>query len=272
MSARILVIEDNPTNLELMLYLLRAFGFEPAAARDGEEGLEAAARMWPDLILCDVQLPGIGGVEVVRRLKRDTGLADVPVVAVTALAMVGDRDRLLAAGFDGYISKPIDPQTFVPQIAGFLKLPVPELRRMASPVAAGLSETPLPAARARALLLDDSPSNRDLMKSLLEPNGIALTAVTSIKDALAHLDLQKPDLIISDLHVGREHGLEFFKQVKLRPELKAVPFIFISSTVFQLRDRLRALSCGADRFITRPIEPQALLAEVWAVLTESGKG
>jgi CheY-like chemotaxis protein len=119
-AARVLVIEDNLTNLELMGYLLRAFGHEVLTAHDGEEGLEVARRERPALIVCDVQLPGLSGYEVADRLKRDPALRAVPLVAVTALAMVGDRDKVLAAGFDGYIAKPIAPETFASQVEAFL--------------------------------------------------------------------------------------------------------------------------------------------------------
>jgi CheY-like chemotaxis protein len=121
MSARILVIEDNLTNLDLMTYLLTAFGHVPLPAHDGEEGLYAAAHEHPDLIICDLQLPGMDGYEVARWLKGHPELHAIPLVAVTALAMVGDRDRVLAAGFDGYIAKPITPETFVEQIERFLE-------------------------------------------------------------------------------------------------------------------------------------------------------
>ncbi|WP_395407006.1 response regulator [Pseudoduganella sp. UC29_106] len=111
-SARILIIEDNPTNMELMVYLLRAFGYQPLMAHDGEEGVEAARRERPDLIICDVHLPKLDGYGVVSRLKQDPQLRTIPTLAVTALAMVGDREKLLAAGFDGYIGKPIEPGYF----------------------------------------------------------------------------------------------------------------------------------------------------------------
>jgi CheY-like chemotaxis protein len=120
MGARILVIEDNPTNLELMTYLLRAFGHEPLTAGDGEAGVDAALRERPDLVLCDLEMPRLDGYGVVRRLKADPALRHIPVVAVTASAMVGDRDRVIATGFDGYISKPITPETFVAEVEAFL--------------------------------------------------------------------------------------------------------------------------------------------------------
>lgn len=120
MPPKVLIIEDNPANLELMTYLLKAFGHDTLSARDGEAGLEAARSGLPDLIVCDIQIPGIDGLEVARRLKRDPVLGKIPLVAVTAYAMVGDRDKVMAAGFDGYIAKPIEPARFVGQLEIFL--------------------------------------------------------------------------------------------------------------------------------------------------------
>jgi len=101
---RVLVIEDNPASLDLMIYLLKAFGHTPLSSRDGLEGIETAKRERPDLILCDIQLPGADGIEVCRQLKKDPAVRDIPIVAVTAYAMVGDRDKLLSEGFNGYLS------------------------------------------------------------------------------------------------------------------------------------------------------------------------
>ena len=121
MSARILLIEDNATNLDLMNYLLHALGYDVECAIDGHSGLEAAQKGNYDLILTDMLMPDLDGYELARRVKADQRLKAIPLVAVTALAMAGDRDKILAAGFDGYISKPIDPQKFSAQIQPFLK-------------------------------------------------------------------------------------------------------------------------------------------------------
>jgi len=119
-NARIVVIEDNETNLDLMSFLLRAFGHETLEARSGEEGLALIAREAPDLLLCDLDLPGIDGYEVIQRLRALRGLDRTPAIAVTAYAMAGDRERALRAGYDGYIPKPIFPETFVQQVEGFI--------------------------------------------------------------------------------------------------------------------------------------------------------
>src|SRR4051812_1682009 len=105
-GARILIVEDSPANLELMTYLLKAFGHTVLPAENGLDGVELALREDPELIICDMQLPDIDGFEIARRLRSDAEWASVPLVAVTALAMVGDRDRILAGGFDGYLAKP----------------------------------------------------------------------------------------------------------------------------------------------------------------------
>lgn len=120
MSLRILVVEDNPTNLDLITYLLRALGYDVSYETDGEAGLAAALSGDFDLVLTDVLMPGMDGLEFARRFKADSRTAGTPLIAVTALAMSGDRERILSAGFDGYISKPIDPKKFDAQIAAFV--------------------------------------------------------------------------------------------------------------------------------------------------------
>jgi len=120
MGARILVIDANRANLELMLYLLHTFGHDARGVSDGIAGLEAARSGGFALVATDILMPGIDGYELARHLKQDARLAATPLVAVTALAMPGDRERIDAAGFDGYIGKPIEPQTFVAELESYL--------------------------------------------------------------------------------------------------------------------------------------------------------
>ncbi len=153
MRARTLVIEDNPVNQELFVCLLRAAGHVAIRASSGEAGLHAARYEQPNLIVCDVSLPGINGREVVQQLKLDAITRLIPVVAVTAHAMGSDRDGALAAGFDGYITKPIDPRTFVSQLERFLSKKCAEslnrplgskAARWKAPAPAGLANRRLP--------------------------------------------------------------------------------------------------------------------------------
>ena len=119
MPLRVLVVEDDPDSLELMTYLFRAFGHEALGASSGTMALDLASTTSPDLILCDLRLPGMDGFELLSKLKADAKLKTIPVVAVTAYAMPGDKERVISAGFDGYVSKPIDPQTFVRDAEAF---------------------------------------------------------------------------------------------------------------------------------------------------------
>lgn len=117
---RVLVVEDNPLNLKLVRDVLQHAGYEVTAAKSGEEGVHAARRTPPDLVLMDLQLPGMDGVETLHRMRDGVLTPDVPVVAVTAFAMAEDRRRASVAGFDGYLEKPISVRALPTQIAEFL--------------------------------------------------------------------------------------------------------------------------------------------------------
>ena len=119
----ILVVEDNKASSDLMAYLLRAAGFSVLSCSDGSDALELAKRQHPRVIVMDLQLERMGGIEAAALLAADPQLKAIPRVAVTAYAMVGDRDRALKAGFQGYIAKPIEPATFAAQIRAFFVPP-----------------------------------------------------------------------------------------------------------------------------------------------------
>ena len=120
MKAKILLIEDNAENRYLVTFLLQQRGHEIIAAESGPQGLDLAAKVLPHLILLDIQLPGMDGHAVARAIKSDPLLRHIPVIAVTSYAMVGDREKCLAAGAEGYIEKPINPESFVAEIERFL--------------------------------------------------------------------------------------------------------------------------------------------------------
>ncbi len=267
MPARILIIEDNVDNLELMTYLLKAFGHSPIIAPNGEEGMELARRERPDLIVCDIQLPGMDGYGVAAHLKADSGLRGIPLIAVTALAMVGDRDKVRAGGFEGYIPKPIAPETFVAQVEAFLGLD----QRSTPPVSAGsiAAAVATPTKRATILVVDDEPVNLSLKQSILEPMGYAVVTANHITLALKLARETRPDLIMSDLGMSEGSGFDFIKAIKEDPQLKDIPFVFITSTFYNQSARAKGLALGAARFLFRPIDPQELLAEIEACLREA---
>lgn len=119
-EARILVVEDNDRNMKLVRDVLQFAGFEVVEARTGEQGVELARECRPDLVLMDLQLPGIDGEEALRQLRQDAETADVPVIAVTAYAMKEDRERTRRAGFDGYVTKPLSVRSLPQQVRGYL--------------------------------------------------------------------------------------------------------------------------------------------------------
>jgi CheY-like chemotaxis protein len=110
---RVLVVEDNEKNMKLFRDVLQAKGYTTLEATSGEDAVALAQTEEPSLVLMDVQLPGIDGIEALGRLRRDERTAAIPVLALTAQAMSGDRERFLAAGFDGYLSKPVDVVEFI---------------------------------------------------------------------------------------------------------------------------------------------------------------
>jgi len=120
MKKTVLLIEDNAQNSYLTTFLLESQGFAVASASDGAAGIKLAQQALPDLILLDIQLPMMDGYAVARALRAIESLKLTPIVAVTSYAMVGDREKCLAAGCNGYIEKPINPETFVAEVSTFL--------------------------------------------------------------------------------------------------------------------------------------------------------
>ena len=118
--ALILIIEDNPTNMKLALTVLGTAGHDVITATNAETGLVLARERHPDLILIDIQLPGMDGLAATGQLKGDAVTRAIPVVAITALAMKGDQERILAAGCDGYVAKPLDYRNFLATVASHL--------------------------------------------------------------------------------------------------------------------------------------------------------
>ena len=115
--AKILVVEDNPSSMTLAVFLLQSAGHTVLSATDAEAGLTLARDERPNLVLMDIQLPGMDGLDAIGLLKRDDATRDIPVIALTALAMKGDEERIRAAGCDDYVAKPMDYKKFLAAVA-----------------------------------------------------------------------------------------------------------------------------------------------------------
>jgi two-component system, cell cycle response regulator len=268
MGARILVVEDTAYSMQLMTYLLTAHQHTVIEAVTGEQGVELASVTAPDLVVMDLQLPGIDGFEALRALRSIPDRDAVPVIAVTSFAMVGDRDRALTAGFDHYLTKPIDPESFVAEIDTRLpeRLRGSDRRRPGTeplPVTGPASE-PNRCPGADIVVLDDSPINQMLLRSILEPCGYRVRTAFTVAEAVAAVDDVRPDLVLSDVHVGRHSGTELLSHLRAVPALTAVPFAFLSTTT-DWQDPI--LDDGTALLIRQPVEPGVLLDRVKALLT-----
>ncbi|MFZ3288434.1 MAG: response regulator, partial [Telluria sp.] len=235
-----------------MVYLLKAFGFTPLMAHDGESGVQTALASVPDLIVCDVHLPKLDGYGVVRALKAEPTLRAVPVLAVTALAMVGDREKLLAAGFDGYIAKPIEPGTFVSELEAFL--PPPPLRPT------------LRGEQAKILIIDDHVLNREFLTTLLGYCGHRLFEASDGVEGLRVVRAEHPDLVISDILMPNMDGCEFVTRMHADPATAELPVIFYTATYREREATNIAQTCGVRWVLPKPSDPDVILRTVHEAL------
>jgi len=267
--ARILIIEDNPANIELMSFLLSAYGHAPLSAADGPRGVAAARSERPDLIACDVNLPGMDGFSVLAELKGDPALAGVPILAVTALAMTGDREKVLAAGFDGYISKPIEPESFVAELEAFLtttpaSAPAPAMATPPAPVhtqstaaTAATDAAATPDAGARTLLLvDDDRFMLGVLNDMLIGQPYRVLSASSGEEALQVLSHEPVEVILCDQAMPGMRGTEVLAEAAARYP-KTVRLMLSGQP--DLTDIEAAIKSGvADGHYIKPLGARAL--------------
>jgi two-component system cell cycle response regulator len=271
---QILIIEDNKTNRELMVYLLNTFGYSTCEAGNGRLGFEMAKKMSPQLIICDIQVPELDGYGVIRELRQDETLRGIPVVAVTASAMVGDRDRILAAGFDGYMPKPITAETFISELEKFLPADQRATARDAAATAASARRRKIRVksaaeeSRGTLVVVDDVPENLEFARSTLQPSGYAVFTTNNVGSAMALMREKKPDALLCDLHMHPFDGLDLLDRIRSDSDLRRIPGGILSSTSTDPASGAHCVERGAAHFIRRPIEPEMLLAELDKMLTK----
>lgn len=228
--ARILIVEDNAASLTLMSYLLTAAGHTLEGCRDGQSGLEAVRRQRPDLVLCDIQLPRLSGHELAQALRADPAFRDLPLVAVTAQAMRGDSDKALAAGFNGYIAKPLEPETFARQVETFLRpdpaavgLPRQTPGRWGATVADPSQPVRAPPMSVNSsksvLVIDDDEFVRGVVTRQLQELGSRVTTACDGVTAREALRRLGPfDIVVSDLKMPGADGVELLRDfAELQP-------------------------------------------------------
>ncbi len=261
--ARILVVEDSPDIRALIRMLLEPAGHEVLVAADGGEGVETARREQPHLVLMDLSLPVLSGWEAARQIKSDPATSHVTVLAVTAHAMQGDRDRALAAGCDGFLSKPIDEATFAHEVNTWL-----QRTEERTPVAAASPPAPEPPGGAseqhgRVLIVDDNPEVADLIRADLEVDGHEVVAVSSLGE-ISSLFTQNSqfDLAVVDIMLGKDSGYELTGELVARSG-EYLPVLLVTAGTI---DRERGYAAGADDFIGKPIESAELRARARSLI------
>lgn len=261
--AKILIIEDNNENLDLMVYLLNKSGYHIITAMDGKKGLALCYQERPDLIICDIQIPEIDGLTVIRRLKSaDDQLSRIPIIAITAFAMVGDKERILSSGCNGYISKPLQPEIFVSQIE--LYLPKNKIinsfkfeqedRTPYSPIMKSEQDY-----KGTILILDDNPADLYLSETLMRSIQLRPLLAKTINEAIKILALEVPHLILSDFHLDKQSALDFLDFLNSRTQYNNIPFILISSSITQEQRHLLLYTKNITSVLSRPIEPEKFI-------------
>ena len=251
----ILVIEDNELNLKLVRALLQRGSFQVLEAGNAETGLALARSGRPDLILMDIQLPGMDGLTATRILKKDPELKKIPVAALTSYAMEGDVERAKEAGCDGYITKPIDTRNFLDTVRRFMQDGIP-----LSPGNSG-GQT----YKQKILIVDDDPLNVKLLQAHLRQNKYEVLHAYSGPEALEKTAQDPPDLILLDVMMPGMDGYEVTRRLKKDPQTQETPVILVTALDGK-DDKQKGLEAGADEFLNKPIHKVELLARVRSLI------
>jgi len=254
--ASILIAEDSPDIRALIQMLLEAEGHRVYAVADGRAAVAAARDHSPELVLMDLSLPILSGWEAARQIRADPATSAIPIVAVTAHAMHGDRERALAAGCDGFIAKPINEETFASRALGFIdaRKKVPE------------SSRPRETARSepgRILVVDDQPEIARLLRTDLEADGHQVVIANGVEQAEAAFEADaRFDLAVIDVMLGSRTGYELTERLTREPG-DYVPVLLVTAGTI---DRERGFEAGADDFIGKPLDTVELRARARSLI------
>jgi diguanylate cyclase (GGDEF)-like protein/PAS domain S-box-containing protein len=248
--ARVLLVEDHVLNRELAEAVLADAGYEVVIAPDGEAGLAAAHSAHPDVILMDIELPGLDGLEATRRLKADATTREIPVLALTAYAMRGDEERARAAGCDGYLTKPIDRRALLTALGECLAARRTAVRD---------------AEIATVLVVDDHTPNREVLAGYLAHVPCEVRHAIDGESALAAVAMDAPDLILLDVMMPGLDGFTVLRRLKANPTTATIPVVLVTALA-ERGDLMEGLDAGADEFLSKPVDRVELLARVRTLL------
>ncbi len=255
-AMKVLVIEDNPINMKLVRSLLEIGGYQCLEAGEAATGIQLARQHKPELILMDLQLPGMDGLTATRQIKEDPDLQGIPVLALTAHAMRGDDSKALAAGCSAYIRKPIDTRRFLKTIAPFLR----RGSSNAHPV--------VPSGkvfRPRILVVDDMPVNVKILAAKLPAAQFDVLKAYGGEEAIEVVRRESPDLILLDYMMPEVDGYEVTKVLKSDADTRDIPIVIITA-LDGTEEKISVLEAGAEDFLNKPVNTVELLARVNSLL------
>jgi two-component system cell cycle response regulator len=252
-SKTVLVVEDNQLNMKLVRELLKIAGCSSLEAVDAEMGLKLARKHRPDLILMDIQLPGMDGLSATQIIKNDSELNETPVIALTSYAMKGDETKAKQAGCDGYLTKPINTKAFLKTIGNFFSLrqTVPEQKSKPS--------------KKRVLIVDDEPLNVKLLKAKLSKEPYEIITAYNGHEALESVSKKMPDLILLDIMMPDIDGYQVTRTLKNDPRTQHIPIILVTALNGK-EDKRKGLESGADEFLNKPVNSLELKARARSLI------
>ena len=267
MTARILIVDDVLANVRLLEAKLAAEYFDVVTAMNGADALEAVNRAKPDIVLLDVMMPGIDGIEVCRRIKANSSTQHIPVVMVTTLDQPEDRVRGLEAGADDLLTKPVNDLSLFCRVRGLvrLKMLTDELRSRTGTDPLGLATSEIlgqPATGGRILLIDNPTIMADrICKVLADRHNVVLATSQQDASEACGLDGRGVELIIVNLDIEGSDGLRICSQLKTLEQTRQIPILIIVNLEDHQR-LLRALDMGVNDYLIRPVDRQELHARV----------
>jgi len=246
----VLVVDDNPTNLKLTRFLLASEGYRVLTATDGGEAMELLGTVRPDLVLMDIQLPGIDGLEVTRRLKSDPATSGLTIVALSAYAPDSDRAKVTEAGCDGYIGKPINTKTFPGLVRKYLD------GGQAAGARGGMKKI------STVLVAEDDQVRRTDLRFQLTRAGYTVTTVADGAQALEAAERERPDLVLSDILMPRLDGFRLARAVRTHPDLSDTYVILTTSGAVRETDETLARDNGASALVPKADDAEAILEAI----------
>jgi len=253
-SWKVLVVDDEPDNLELIADTMSFYGVTTKAARSAAEGLEILETFRPTLILLDLSMPKMDGWQMRTKIRENPANEHIPIVALTAHAMVGDKERALAAGFDGYLPKPINIARLLDDLRDTLQ-----------------EKGSLSMMNWQALVIEDEADSMELVQGILEYHGIRSVGAPTAEDAFKAMEKQTPDLFIVDLALPGMDGWGFLKQLKSDDRWSHIPRVAVTAYHNPFLAE-KAVEAGFHAYFAKPIDATSFVRELQDIIEASRNG